>query len=72
MVDEIELKVAEIPSTRQDDVGKGIVRMDTRTMKDIGVMPGEIVEITGSRKTVAIVDTAYPSDVGLQIVRMDG
>jgi transitional endoplasmic reticulum ATPase len=72
MVEEIELRVAEIPSTRQDDVGRGIVRMDTRAMKDLGVMPGDIVEINGNRKTVTIVDTAYPSDVGLGIVRMDG
>lgn len=72
MANEIELRVAEIPSTRQDDVGRGIIRMDTRAMKVIGAVPGNIVEISGTRKTVAVVDTAYPSDVGLGIVRMDG
>lgn len=69
---EIDLRVAEIPSMRQDDMGRGLVRIDTRAMKDLGVMPGDIVELTGSRPTVAIVDTAYPSDVGLGIIRMDG
>lgn len=72
MAEEIELRVAEIPSTRQDDVGRGIVRMDTRAMKDLGVMPGDVVEIVGNRTTVTVVDTAYPSDVGLGIIRMDG
>ncbi len=66
---EIKLKVAE---AMQDDVNKGIVRIDSRAMNELGVKPGDIVEIEGERKTVAIVDRAYPADVGLRIVRMDG
>ncbi len=69
---EVELRVGEIPSTRQDDVGRGIVRLDAKIMKKLGVSPGGTVQITGGRTTVAIVDTAYPADVGLGIVRMDG
>lgn len=69
---EIELRVGEIPSTRQDDVGRGIVRLDAKVMQKLGVAPGGTVKIAGSRSTVAIVDTAYPADVGLGIVRMDG
>ncbi|MBW3022355.1 CDC48 family AAA ATPase, partial [Candidatus Woesearchaeota archaeon] len=34
--------------------------------------PGDIVEIEGERKTVAIADRAYPGDLGLNIIRMDG
>ena len=66
---ETSLKVAE---AIQDDVNKGIVRVDSTFMQDIGVRPGDIVEIQGERKTVAIVDRAYPGDMGLNIVRMDG
>ena len=66
---EIKLKVNE---AIQDDVNKGIVRMDSSFMKEIGVRPGDIVEIEGNRKTVAIVDRAYPGDLGLNIIRMDG
>ncbi|MCD6575947.1 MAG: CDC48 family AAA ATPase [Nanoarchaeota archaeon] len=65
----IKLKVAE---AMQDDVGKGIVRIDTSVMKKIGVSPGDVVEITGEKTTVAIVDRAYPADLGLNIIRMDG
>src|SRR5210317_2007102 len=63
------LKVAE---AIQDDVNKGIVRVDTNFMHSIGVRPGDIVELEGERKTVAIVDRAYPGDIGLDIIRMDG
>ncbi len=69
MVSEIKLKVAE---AIQDDVNKGIVRVDSSFMREIDVRPGDIVEIEGTRKTVAIVDRAYPGDIGLNIVRMDG
>ena len=66
---ELKLKVAE---AIQDDVNKGIVRIDSGYMRDIGVAPGDIVELKGERKTVAIVDRAYPGDIGLNIIRMDG
>ncbi len=65
----VELKVAE---AIQDDVNKGIVRIDSKFMRKIGVRPGDIVEIGGERKTVAIVDRSYPGDIGLNIIRMDG
>ena len=66
---EVNLKVAE---AIQDDVNKGIVRVDTSFMKDIQVNPGDVIEIEGERKTVGIVDRAYPGDLGLDIIRMDG
>jgi len=65
----LKLKVAE---AIQDDVNKGIIRIDSNYMKEIDVRPGDIVEIEGGRKTVAIVDRAYPSDIGLDFIRMDG
>ena len=66
---EKKLKVAE---AIQDDVNKGIVRVDSSFMHSINVRPGDIVDIKGERKTVAIVDRAYPGDIGLDIIRMDG
>ncbi len=66
---EIKLKVMEAV---QDDVNRGIVKVDSSFMKQIGASPGEVVEITGSRMTGAIVDRSYPGDIGLNIIRMDG
>jgi transitional endoplasmic reticulum ATPase len=68
-VTEIKLKVAE---AIQDDVNKGIVRIDNTFMQQIGIRVGDIVEIEGDRKTVAIADRAYPGDIGLNIIRVDG
>jgi len=69
MAQEIKLKVAE---AIQDDVNKGIVRIDSSFMQQAGIRPGDIVEIEGERVTVTIADRAYPGDIGLNIVRMDG
>src|SRR3989338_3189632 len=66
---ELKLKVAEAV---QDDVNKGVVRIDSTMMKEIGVSPGDIVEIECKRKTVAVADRSYPGDLGLNIIRMDG
>ena len=69
MAKETKLKVVEaVP----DDVEKGIVRLDSNFMKEIGIKAGDIVSIEGKRITVAIADRAYPGDIGLNIIRMDG
>ncbi len=69
MEKEIKLKVMEAV---QDDVNKGIVKIDSNFMKQIEVNPGDVVTIKGERITAAIVDRAYPGDIGLNIIRMDG
>ncbi|HLG23484.1 MAG TPA: CDC48 family AAA ATPase [Candidatus Nanoarchaeia archaeon] len=66
---ELKLKVAE---AIQDDVNKGIVRIDSGYLSEVEIKPGDIVEIEGERKTVAIADRSYPGDIGLNIIRMDG
>lgn len=66
---ELVLKVME---ALQEEVYKGIVRIDSETMHLIDVRPGDIVEIEGNRVTVGIVDRAYPTDIGQAVIRMDG
>ncbi len=65
---EIKLRVHEAV---QDDVNKGIVRIDSNYMQQIGVKPGDIVEIEGERKTAGIVGRAYPGDIGSNTIRTD-
>ncbi len=65
---DIKLKVAE---AIQEDVNKGIVRIDTGFLKQLDVRPGSIIEIQGERKTVGIADRALPGDMGLNIMRTD-
>ncbi|MFA6073285.1 MAG: CDC48 family AAA ATPase [Candidatus Woesearchaeota archaeon] len=66
---EIKLKVSE---TIQDDVNRGIVRIDVGYMKQLGVREGQYVMVKGQRITVAVVQRALPGDIGLPIIRMDG
>jgi transitional endoplasmic reticulum ATPase len=69
MPKEVKLKVME---ALQEEAYKGVVRIDSETMHEIGVRPGDILEIEGGRRTVGIVDRAYPTDVGQTVIRMDG
>ena len=66
---EIQLNVVE---ALQDDAYKGIARIDAEIMKTLGVRRGDAILIKGNRETVAIVDRAYPADVGEGIIRIDG
>lgn len=66
---QIKLKVMEAV---QDDVNKGTVKIDSNFMKQINVSPGDIVQVKGERLTAAIADRAYPGDIGLNVIRMDG
>ncbi len=68
-VDQIQLKVVE---AIQDDVNKGIVRLDSSFMKVLGVQEGSYVSVEGDRTTIAAVSRALPGDIGLNIIRMDG
>jgi len=65
----IELRVAE---ALQNDVGRGLVRIDTKGRELLGVSTGDIVELKGKKTTAAIVWQAHPQDEGLDIIRMDG
>lgn len=65
---EVVLRVAEGLS---QDVGAGRARLDAETRLQLGVSPGDVVEIEGGRKTGAIVWRARPVDEGKGIIRID-
>lgn len=65
-----EVKVAE---ARQQDVGRGIARVDPDIAKRLGISTGDIVEISsGRKKTAAKSWHGYPDDRGKGIIRIDG
>jgi transitional endoplasmic reticulum ATPase len=66
---ELSLKVAE---ARQRDIGRKIARVDSIGMKELELSPGDLIEITGRRSTVAIVWPPYKEDDGQGIIRIDG
>lgn len=65
----IRLKVAEADKR---EVGRGIARINERHIKEIGVSYGDVIMVNGRRSTPAIVGSAFPSDMHLDIVRIDG
>ena len=66
----LTLKVGEL--TSRDEFGRGIVRIDTKTMQKLSIREGDVIELQGQRKTGALAVRAYPADVGLNLIRMDG
>jgi transitional endoplasmic reticulum ATPase len=65
---EIKLNVAE---TYHNDIGKGIVRVDRETLRNVGVSEGDYLLLRGRSESLAKVFLANSEDYGLNIVRMD-
>ncbi|NIV43290.1 MAG: CDC48 family AAA ATPase, partial [Gammaproteobacteria bacterium] len=66
---EVQVRVGD---ARQRDVGRGIARIDQRTMQKLGISAGDVVEIAGKRTTAAIAWPAYSEDQDRGIIRIDG
>jgi len=66
---EVQLRVVD---ARQRDVGRGIARIDHRTMEKLGITAGDVIEIIGKRSTSAIAWPAYSEDQNREIIRIDG
>lgn len=69
MVDnKIKLNVAE---TYHNDIGRGIVRVDSSYMDELGIADGDYVLIKGKSEALAKAYKVSKEDSGLDIVRMD-
>ncbi len=64
----IELKVGD---ARQRDIARGIARIDQKTMDQLGVSAGRVIEIIGKKTTAAIAWPAYAEDQHKGIIRID-
>ncbi|HPJ83953.1 MAG TPA: CDC48 family AAA ATPase, partial [Methanothrix sp.] len=69
MAEEYTLKVGE---ARPSDVGRGIARVDQAVIYNAGWQAGDVLSITGKKKTAALLLPGYPEDTGTGIVRLDG
>ena len=66
---EIQLRVGD---AKQRDVGRGIARLDQKTMQKLGISAGDVIEVTGKRMTSAIAWPAYSEDQDRGLIRIDG
>ena len=67
-MENIKLNVAE---TYHEDIGNGIIRLDSKAMNELSVSEGDYVKIQGKKETLAKVLKTHPEDEGLDIIRMD-
>jgi transitional endoplasmic reticulum ATPase len=68
--DAVRLQVA---GAQNPDVGKGVARLSQEAMAQLGLGPGAVITLTGSKRTTAAIALPpYPTDAGLPIVRLDG
>ncbi len=72
MSEPVRLRVGEVPPNAQQDVGRGIIRIDSKIMEKLEVREGDAVTVNGNRETVGLAARSYPADKGLGIARMDG
>lgn len=68
-IDEITQRVAE---ARHRDAGRGIARIGTNAMQQLGLVAGDVIEIQGKGSAPAIVWPAYPEESDTDIIRIDG
>jgi transitional endoplasmic reticulum ATPase len=61
-----------VGDARQRDVGRGIARIDQRTMQKLEISAGDVIEICGKRTTSAIAWPAYSEDQNRDLLRIDG
>jgi transitional endoplasmic reticulum ATPase len=65
-------KVLKVAEAKSKDAGRGIARVDPAVMEVLGLTPGDVVQIEGKKRTVAIVWPGYPEDANRGLIRVDG
>ncbi len=66
---EVRLQVA---GAKKQDVGKSAARLSAEAFQQLGIEPGDVVEVEGARATAVIAVPPYAEDEGLSIARLDG
>jgi transitional endoplasmic reticulum ATPase len=67
--DTVKLKVA---AAMPKDQGRGIVRLNSKIRRDLGLRSGDYVLIKGDKETVAVAWPALQEDEVIDMIRMDG
>lgn len=62
----------QVAAARQEESGRGVVRMPRSAFQKLGITEGDPVEIEGKRATVAVAAPSYEEDEALDVIRLDG
>src|SRR6185436_3616023 len=69
MIDTVTLKVAE---TSSKFVGRGIALVDPKVMGEMKLTTGDVIEISGKKKSYVLLWSSPPEDSGKGLIRIDG
>ncbi len=64
--------IVRVAEAKPRDVGRNIIRIDSKIASQLDIRTGDAVEIVGKRKTAALAWPGYPEDTGKGIIRIDG
>ena len=62
----------QVAAARQEESGRGVVRIPRSAFQALGITEGDAVEIEGKRATVAVAIPNYKEDDALDVIRLDG
>ncbi len=65
-------KVLKVAEAKSKDAGRGIARVDPAVMDVLNLTAGDVVQIEGKKRTVAIVWPGYAEDANRGLIRVDG
>ena len=72
MADEVQEITVKVEESKQQDVNRGIARIDPQQAEKLGLETGDVVGIIGTKETAAINWLGYPEDMGREVIRIDG
>ena len=61
-----------IAETNPKFVGRGVALMDPKVMDDLQLSTGDVIEISGKKKTFVLLWSSQPTDYGSGLIRIDG
>jgi len=65
-------KILKVAEAKSKDAGRGIARVDPEVLSALGLAAGDVIQIEGKKRTVAIVWPGYPEDANRGTIRIDG
>jgi transitional endoplasmic reticulum ATPase len=65
----ITLKVAE---TNPKLVGRGMALIDPKVMEELELSTGDVIEVSGEKKSYVLLWSSPPNDYGRKLIRIDG
>lgn len=62
----------QVANAKPEDSGRGVARIPRDYMAKLGIVQGDVIEISCKRSTAARAIDPYEEDEGLEIIRLDG